>query len=68
MLGFLHRHERNEGLNGGLYHEHELDLDPSTVIEIRKQIEDENICVRRSLCRKSRRNVLALSQEFWLSL
>lgn len=43
MLGFLHRHERNEGLNGGLYHEHELDLDPSTVIEIRKQIEDENM-------------------------
>ena len=43
MLGFLQRHERNEGLNGGLYHEHELDIDPSTVIEIRKQIEDENI-------------------------
>lgn len=42
MLGFLNRHERNEGRSGGQYHEHELDLDPETVIDVRKQIEAEN--------------------------
>jgi len=42
MLGFLNRHERNEGRNGGQYHEHELDLDAETVIDVREQIEAEN--------------------------
>lgn len=39
MLGFLIRHERNEGQSGGAYYEYELDLDPETVIKVREQIE-----------------------------
>lgn len=39
MLGFLQRYERNQGLNGGQYYEHELDLDPEVVIKTRKVIE-----------------------------
>lgn len=39
MLGFLRRHERNQGLSGGQYFEYELDLDPEIVIETRKKIE-----------------------------
>jgi len=42
MLGFLTRYERNEGRNGGVYHEYELDLDAETVIDVRKQIEGES--------------------------
>lgn len=41
MLGFLRRHEQNEGLSGGKYHEHELDLDPEIVVDIRNEIEKE---------------------------
>lgn len=39
MLGFLRRHERNQGLSGGQYFEYELDLDPTIVIETREKIE-----------------------------
>jgi orc1/cdc6 family replication initiation protein len=39
MLGFLKHTERNEGLSGGYYHEYELDLEPSVVIETRNEIE-----------------------------
>lgn len=39
MLGFLRRHERNQGLSGGQYFEYELDLDPEIVIETRQKIE-----------------------------
>ena len=38
MLGFLRRHERNEGLSGGQYYEYELELDPTIVIETRAEI------------------------------
>ncbi|WP_368278050.1 hypothetical protein [Halovenus carboxidivorans] len=38
MLGFLRRHERNEGLSGGQYYEYELDLDPEIVLETRTEI------------------------------
>ena len=38
MLGFLRRHERNEGLSGGQYYEYELDLDPTIVLETRAEI------------------------------
>ncbi len=38
MLGFLRRHERNKGLNGGQYYEYELDLDAKVVLETRKEI------------------------------
>lgn len=37
MLGFLVRHERNEGRSGGLYYEYELDLDPSIVLDVRRE-------------------------------
>lgn len=40
MLGFLRRHERNQGLNGGQYFKYELDLDPSIVLNTRKEIEE----------------------------
>lgn len=39
MLGFLHRYERNQGLNGGKFHEYELDLEPEIVLETRRKIE-----------------------------
>jgi archaeal cell division control protein 6 len=39
MLGFLRRHERNQGLSGGQYYEYELDLDPAIVLETRQEIE-----------------------------
>jgi orc1/cdc6 family replication initiation protein len=42
MLGFLQHTERNEGLRGGYYHVYELDLDPTVVIETRKQIESSS--------------------------
>ncbi|TMT86959.1 cell division control protein Cdc6 [Haloterrigena sp. H1] len=38
MLGFLIRHERNQGLSGGQYYEYELDLDPTIVLETREEI------------------------------
>jgi len=38
MLGFLRRHERNEGLSSGQYYEYELDLDPTIVLETRTEI------------------------------
>jgi Cdc6-like AAA superfamily ATPase len=38
MLGFLIRHERNEGLSGGQYYEYELDLDPEIVLDVRADI------------------------------
>ncbi|SFT02937.1 orc1/cdc6 family replication initiation protein [Halostagnicola kamekurae] len=38
MLGFLLRHERNQGLSGGQYYEYELDLDPMIVLETREDI------------------------------
>jgi hypothetical protein len=38
MLGFLRRHERNEGVSGGQYYEYELDLDPTIVLETRTEI------------------------------
>ena len=37
MLGFLVRHERNEGRSGGLYYEYELDLDPSIVLDVGRE-------------------------------
>ena len=37
MLGFLVRHERNEGRSGGLYYEYELDLDPAIVLDVRME-------------------------------
>lgn len=40
MLGFLRRHERNQGLNGGQYFEYELDLDSAIVLETRQTIEE----------------------------
>lgn len=39
MLGFLKRHEHNQGLSGGQYYEHELNLDPDIVIQMRQKIE-----------------------------
>lgn len=39
MLGFLLRHEQNQGRNGGQYYEYELDLDPMVVLETREKIE-----------------------------
>ena len=39
MLGFLQRWDRNHGEGGGRYYEYQLDLDPETVIEIRKEAE-----------------------------
>ncbi|ELY55813.1 Cdc6/Cdc18 family protein [Natronococcus jeotgali] len=39
MLGFLIRHERNQGRSGGQYYEYELDLDPLIVLESREEIE-----------------------------
>jgi cell division control protein 6 len=41
MLGFLYKYERNKGLSGGQYYEHELDLDPEIVLETRKEIKAE---------------------------
>lgn len=41
MLGFLHKNERNKGLNGGQYYEHELDLDPAIVLETRNEMKAE---------------------------
>jgi Cdc6-like AAA superfamily ATPase len=38
MLGFLRRHEQNEGLSGGQYYEYELDFDPEIVLETRMEI------------------------------
>jgi orc1/cdc6 family replication initiation protein len=38
MLGFLVRHERNEGLSGGQYYEYELDLDSEIVLDVRADI------------------------------
>lgn len=38
MLGFLIRHERNQGLSGGQYYEYEPDLDPMIVLETRAEI------------------------------
>jgi hypothetical protein len=35
ILGFLRRHERNEGLSSGQYYEYGLDLDPTVVIKTR---------------------------------
>lgn len=43
MLGFLQRHEQNQGLSGGQYYEYELDLDPDVVVEMRKDIEETPI-------------------------
>jgi len=37
MLGFLVRHERNEGRSGGMYYEYELDLEPSIVLDVRRE-------------------------------
>lgn len=39
MLGFLQRHERNQGLSGGQYYEYELDMEPEIVMEMREEIE-----------------------------
>lgn len=41
MLRFLYKYERNEGLSGGQYYEHELDLDPALVLETRTEIRAE---------------------------
>jgi archaeal cell division control protein 6 len=38
MLGFLIRHERNQGLSGGQYYEYEIDLNPMIVLETRAEI------------------------------
>ncbi|MDQ2052060.1 orc1/cdc6 family replication initiation protein [Natronolimnohabitans sp. A-GB9] len=38
MLGFLLKHERNQGRSGGQYYEYELDLDPMIVLETREEI------------------------------
>lgn len=38
MLGFLIRHDRNRGRNGGQYFEYELDLDPAIVLDTRAEI------------------------------
>ncbi|GAB6878893.1 DNA replication protein Orc8 [Halorubrum gandharaense] len=38
MLGFLVRHERNQGRGGGQYYEYELDLDAGIVLETRAEI------------------------------
>lgn len=35
MLGFLVRHEHNEGRGGGQYYEYELDLEPGIVLDVR---------------------------------
>jgi orc1/cdc6 family replication initiation protein len=40
MLGFLIRHERNQGVSGGKYYEYELDIDPSILLDAREDIED----------------------------
>lgn len=41
MLGFLIRHERNQGRSGGQYYEYELDLDPNIIIRTRKEIAEQ---------------------------
>jgi len=41
MLGFLIRHEQNQGRSGGQYYEYELDLDPNIVVQTRKKIAEQ---------------------------
>jgi orc1/cdc6 family replication initiation protein len=41
MLGFLRRHDRNQGESGGRYFEYEPDLDPEIILEAREEIEAE---------------------------
>lgn len=43
MLGFLKRHEYNQGISGGQYYEHELNLDPEIVLQMRQEIENEDV-------------------------
>lgn len=41
MLGFLIRHEQNQGRSGGQYYEYELDLDPNIIVQTRKRIAEQ---------------------------
>ncbi|GGN23598.1 orc1/cdc6 family replication initiation protein [Halarchaeum nitratireducens] len=43
MLGFLTRHDKNDGLSGGQHYEYELDLDADLVLETRQTIEGADI-------------------------
>ncbi|WP_435102422.1 hypothetical protein [Halarchaeum sp. P4] len=40
MLVFLTRTGQNHGEGGGRYYEYQLDLDPSVILDIRREIEE----------------------------